>query len=109
MIRAKFYGMSSGQEVARSLNVPVLTPEELKLQPPFDTATPLWLYILKESSLKEGGKQLGPVGARIVATTFVKVLQVDKDSILRDNRDFGGIETFEDFFINAGLATRPQS
>lgn len=105
LVRAKFYDMPSGQDVARALNVPVITPEELNLGPAFANGTPLWYYILAESSRTEDGKQLGPVGAKIVASVFVRLLQIDRDSILRGNRNFTP-QTFEfdDLFIAAGLA-----
>ena len=51
----------------------------------FDSATPLWFYILKESELKVEGKALGPVGGRIVAEVFIGLLQGDPTSYLRQN------------------------
>jgi Animal haem peroxidase len=105
LVRAKFYDMPSGQDVAKAMGLPVITPAELNLGPAFDNGTPLWYYILAESSRTQDGKQLGPVGARIVASVFVRLLQIDKDSILRGNRDFTP-KTFEfdQLFIAAGLA-----
>jgi len=105
LVRAKFYDMPSGQDVARAMGLPVITPAELNLGPAFDNGTPLWYYILAESSRTQDGKQLGPVGAKIVASVFVRLLQIDRDSILRGNRNFTP-QTFEfdDLFIAAGLA-----
>ena len=44
--------------------------------------TPLWYYILREAAVIGGGNQLGPVGARIVAETFVRILKRDASSYL---------------------------
>lgn len=46
------------------------------------TETPLWFYILREAEVA-GGK-LGPIGGRIVAETFHRVIEGSHDSILRD-------------------------
>lgn len=85
MIRGKFYGMPSGQAVAQALGIPVITPAELDLGPGFETGTPLWFYILAESSRVEGGQRLGPVGSAITAATFAGILQDDKSSYLNTN------------------------
>jgi hypothetical protein len=108
LVRAKFYDMPSGQDVAQAMGLPVITPAQLNLGPAFDNGTPLWYYILAESSRTQDGKQLGPVGARIVADVFVKLLQVDPDSILRHNRNTAPT-TFhlENLFVDAGLAKFP--
>ena len=44
--------------------------------------TPLWYYVLREAAVLMGGDQLGPVGARIVAETFVRMLKRDVASYL---------------------------
>ncbi|MEZ0540422.1 peroxidase family protein [Fibrella arboris] len=44
--------------------------------------TPLWYYILKEAEVLQAGNQLGPVGGRIVAEVFVRILVDSKDSIM---------------------------
>ena len=44
--------------------------------------TPLWYYILREAKVLGNGNQLGPVGARIVAETFVRMLKRDASSYL---------------------------
>src|SRR5262249_18847745 len=44
--------------------------------------TPLWYYVLREAKVTQGGNQLGRVGARIVAETFVRMLKRDADSVL---------------------------
>jgi hypothetical protein len=44
--------------------------------------TPLWYYVLREAAVVGGGSQLGPVGARIVAETFIRILKRDAASYL---------------------------
>ena len=49
---------------------------------------PLWYYVLRESDVRHQGTRLGPLGARIVAETFVGILQKDVHSILTGNSSF---------------------
>ena len=42
----------------------------------------MWFYILKEAELVGQGRQLGPVGGRIVAEVLVGLLQHDLNSYL---------------------------
>ena len=49
---------------------------------------PLWYYLLREASVLGNGDQLGPVGARIVAETFVRMLKRDKNSYLNISGGF---------------------
>lgn len=86
--------LPSGQAVATAMKkkIPLtaLTPDEIATGPDgvvakslgFHKDTPLWYYILKEAQVREGGKKLGPLGARIVAEVFVGLLQGDDDSFL---------------------------
>ncbi len=53
----------------------------------FDSKTPLWYYILKEAEVLGKGLHLGPVGSRIVAETFVGLIEGSQTSILV-NRDW---------------------
>ena len=46
--------------------------------------TPLWYYILKEAEVLNDGNQLGPVGGRIIAEVFTRLLIDDQDSFLND-------------------------
>jgi hypothetical protein len=121
MTRADFYGMASGQDVAKAMGIPPIDADAIiDNLPAFGQATPLWYYILAESSRATNGKFLGPVGGRIVADVFVRLMQIDKDSILRSGnrvtindedsvitpkgqpeRDMFGLQ---DIFIQAGLA-----
>jgi Animal haem peroxidase len=80
MLRAKFYDMPSGEEVAAAMGVPVVG------EPVFEQGTPLWYYILREAEMtckgqpckpgEVGGGELGPVGGRIVAETFADVMRL---------------------------------
>jgi hypothetical protein len=92
--RGVLLGLPSGQDVAKEMGkkIPItaLTPAEIATGPDgavaaqkgFDTATPLWYYILKEAQVRGNGERLGPVGARIIAEVFVGLVQGDEDSFL---------------------------
>ncbi len=41
----------------------------------FDEVTPLWYYILREAMVQANGNHLGKVGSRIVAETFVGLIE----------------------------------
>ncbi|WP_245814846.1 hypothetical protein [Cystobacter ferrugineus] len=78
--------------MARSLRLPVLTPEELSLLKPlgagFERSTPPWYYILREAELRGGGRRLGPLGGRIVAEVFIGLLQGDRSAFLNAAPDW---------------------
>jgi hypothetical protein len=48
----------------------------------FAGEAPLWFYILKEAEIVGKGRELGPVGGRIVAEVLVGLLQKDLNSYL---------------------------
>ena len=50
--------------------------------PEWDGEAPLWFYILKEAEIVGKGRELGPVGGRIVAEVLVGLLQKDPNSYL---------------------------
>lgn len=114
MSRAVFYDMPSGQSVAASLKLPVITPESLNLGPGFETGTPLWYYILAESEQKENGERVGPTGSTIIAAGFaaaavngvastpgrVRLIQLG-ELAGQDHR-----MTVSDLFVFAGVAKR---
>ena len=95
-------GLPSGQDVARLMRAPVLTPAQLAGNGPegqtdgdtlqelgLTEATPLWYYVLKEALLLgDGGARLGPVGSRILAEVFVGMLQGDAESFLSQQPDW---------------------
>lgn len=125
MLRAKFYNMESGQDLAKAMGVDPIPASELSALPAFQESTPMWFYILGESSRDADGKTLGPVGGRIVADVFVRLMQIDPDSILRHGKQEEQADAdtiakavgvtrvanpdepffnFEDLFVDAGLA-----
>ena len=72
---------------------------------------PLWLYVLKEAeTLGDGGRRLGPVGARIVAEVFVGLLAGDNQSFYSVDPNWtpelsASGDNFElvDFLVHAGV------
>lgn len=114
MVRSDAYDMPSGQEVAAKLGIPVIPPADLHAGPGFENGTPLWYYILAESSRAADGKTLGPVGGRIVGDVLLSLLENDPDGIITHpftpgapEAGPGGRFDFGDLFTFAGLATRP--
>lgn len=88
-------GLPSGQGAAGVFGITPLTEAELTsgLQPDevnllnsnnklLLKKTPLWYYVLREAAVVHGGNQLGPVGGRIVADTFVRMLKRDRESFM---------------------------
>lgn len=93
--RSVALGLPSGQGMAGQFGIAPLTAIQLKQGLPPGEATlldasgglllnktPLWYYVLREAKVLGGGNQMGPVGARIVAETFVRMLKRDSDSYL---------------------------
>jgi hypothetical protein len=114
MMRGMFYGLPSGQDVARAMRERVITAKQLNLGPGFEKGTPLWYYVLAEAKLRENGKRLGPVGRRIVAEVFLSVLDADRSSYL--HRRFRPVSRFvgpdgkltvSDLFVFARVADSP--
>jgi hypothetical protein len=88
-------GLPSGQGMANFFGIAPMTAAQLTSSLPANEVTvlnsnaaillnktPLWYYILREAAVLGGGNQLGPVGARIVAETFVRILKRDASSLL---------------------------
>lgn len=93
--RGLAFGLPSGQGVAGAFGIVPLTPAQLKAGLPADeiallnsnagvllNKTPLWYYVLREARVLQNGNRLGPVGGRIVAETFVRLLKRDADSFM---------------------------
>ncbi len=93
--RALALGLPSGQGMATSFGIVPMTAAQLTAGLPaaeiavlnsnagiLKTRTPLWYYVLREAAVLGGGNQLGPVGGRIVAETFVRILKRDASSYL---------------------------
>ncbi|MBO9622301.1 MAG: hypothetical protein J7500_06270 [Sphingomonas sp.] len=94
-------GLPSGQGVAQHYGIAPMTAAQLKQGlPPGEAAlldsnggillskTPLWYYCLREAAVLNSGNQLGPVGGRIVAETFVRMLKRNPDSYLNVSGGF---------------------
>ena len=88
-------GLPSGQGMANAFGIAPMTSAQLISGLPGAEVnvlnasggvllqrTPLWYYVLREAAVLGGGNQLGPVGARIVAETFVRILKRDAGSYL---------------------------
>jgi Animal haem peroxidase len=114
LIRGKFYGLPTGQDVARAMGIPVLTNKQLGLSanafPDFNGEAPLWFYMLAESKIRENGARLGPVGGRVIAEVFLTQIAIDPASYLNARRPFtpsvepGDTEfTIGDFLTFAGV------
>jgi hypothetical protein len=75
--------LPSGESVARLMGADVLTGDELGLaEYGWDSETPLWLYVLRESSVRRGGDSLGEVGGRIVGEVLLGIIAADPESYL---------------------------
>jgi len=88
-------GLPSGQKMALSFKIsPMSTAQLTQGLPAGEIAilnsakgillkkTPLWYYILREANVLAAGNHLGPVGAKIVADTFIRMLKRDATSYL---------------------------
>lgn len=116
-------GLPSGQGMAQQFRLRPLSPAQLKQGLPANEValldanggllskkTPLWYYVLREAAVLHGGNQLGPVGARIVAQTFVRLLKRDAGSFLNapgfvPTLANGPTFTFADLVNIAGVTT----
>jgi hypothetical protein len=86
LLRGYLLSAPTGQAVADAMDIKALQPADLvqNVAPAianaviaggFDTATPLWYYILQEANFQHQGKFLGSVGSRIVAETLTGLIQ----------------------------------
>ena len=88
-------GLPSGQAMATSFGITPMTTAQLTQGLPANelailnsssaillNKTPLWYYILREASVLGSGNQIGPVGAKIVVDTFIRMLKRDATSYL---------------------------
>jgi Animal haem peroxidase len=94
-------GLPSGQGMAKFFGIAPMTAAQLTAGLPANEVavlnasgglllkqTPLWYYALREAAVLGGGNQLGPVGGRIVAETFVRILKRDASSYLNVSGGF---------------------
>jgi len=99
--RGLAFGLPSGQGMANFFGITPMTAAELTQGLPATEVnllnasgglllkrTPLWYYVLREAAVLNGGNQLGPVGGRIVAETFVRMLKRDASSYLNISGGF---------------------
>ena len=92
LVRGSRIGLPTGQAVAAAIGTDVLDPAQLASGPQgavvqqfgFDVQTPLWYYVLKEAELG-GADRLGAVGSRILAETFVGLLEGSPCSYLSED------------------------
>jgi hypothetical protein len=92
LLRHSERGIPAGQDVAAHIKAtnPLTAAELAALKKDgLDVKTPLWLYILKEAELREGGVRLGEVGGTIVAETFIGLLKNDPNSFLNKGAQGG--------------------
>ena len=82
-------GLPSSEAVARELGFEPLSPAECGLaEQGWEGDTPLWLYVLRESSVREGGDRLGEVGGLIVAEVLLGIVAADPESYLAIEPDW---------------------
>jgi hypothetical protein len=99
--RGLAFGLPSGQGMANAFGIAPMSAADLISGLPAAEVnvlnshagvllakTPLWYYVLREAAVLGGGNQLGPVGARIVAETFVRMLKRDASSYLNVSGGF---------------------
>jgi hypothetical protein len=113
LIRGKFYSLPSGQDIARAMDLPVLSNGRLGLSPAtypgFNGEAPLWYYMLAESEMQEDGTRLGDLSGQIVAEVFIDQIAVDPASYLNAKKPFTptveheGDFTIGDFLNFAGV------
>ncbi|AGL20057.1 heme peroxidase family protein [Actinoplanes sp. N902-109] len=128
LLRGYRLGLPTGQAVAEALGIPVMTPGQIvgriaqsgptDLQKViqdsgFDTRTPLWFYVLRESEVIAQGNTLGAVGSRIVAETIIAQIRFDRTSYLNQTSwspvdgvrlpDGSPVDSIEKFLRFAGV------
>ena len=97
LLRGFLLSIPTGQAAADGMQTKALTPAELQGDPGpiqdavvgggFDTATPLWYYILREADVQQKGNRLGSVGSRIVAETLSALVRRDGASYFNNPQD----------------------
>lgn len=113
LLRGLTFRLPSGQRAARAMRINPLGQDAFtdleglsaKAGRHLIRETPLWFYILKEAEVINGGKQLGPVGGRIVGEVFVGLLEGDRMSFLRQDPDWKPEFGTEGTFRMADLLT----
>ena len=91
LLRGRALGLPSGQRVARAIEAPALSEDELMIDADLPAgvrrtllrSTPLWYYVLAEAE-HEPGRTLGRVGGLIVAEVLAGLLEADPSSFLHE-------------------------
>jgi Animal haem peroxidase len=79
--RGQAYGLPSGETLARHVGIEPLSSDQTGLRGlGWEGETPLWYYVLKESEVRAGGDQLGPLGGRIVGEVLLGIIDRDPES-----------------------------
>jgi hypothetical protein len=87
--RGEGTGLPSGEAVAREIGAEPLSAEEVGLAGHgWVGETPLWLYVLRESAIREDGDRLGEVGGRIVGEVLIGIISSDPESYLTVDPDW---------------------
>jgi len=97
LLRGYLLSIPTGQAMADGMQTKALTPAELRgpagpihdavVGGGFDTATPLWYYVLREAEVQQHGDRLGSVGSRIVAETLSALVSRDRATYLNNLQD----------------------
>ena len=103
LLRGRMLSLPTGQQVAAAMNtlglgVRPLTAEDMLagvavdqqavlVDEQFNTQTPLWYYILREAMVQHNGNRLGDVGSRILAETFVGLIENSPVNLLAERPD----------------------
>lgn len=98
LLRSFLLSIPTGQSVADAMDIKPLSPAHLTdgvssaisaalIGGGFETATPLWYYVLQEANYQQHGNHLGAVGSRIVAETLIGLLRKDRSSYLNNLMD----------------------
>lgn len=98
LLRGFLLSVPTGQAIASAMDVTPLKPADLTnnvspeiasavIAGSFDTATPLWYYVLQEANFQHNGEFLGSVGSRIVAETLVGLVRRYPSSYVNFTQD----------------------
>jgi Animal haem peroxidase len=95
LLRGFLLSIPTGQAVAEAMDTRPLTAKDVTdgvsdaiaaaiVGGGFQTATPLWYYVLQEAKVQQDGNRLGSVGSRIVAETLYGLVRKDPSSYLNN-------------------------
>lgn len=98
LLRGFLLSIPTGQAIAAAMDIKPLSSANLTDGVPaaiatalvageFQTATPLWYYVLQEARFQQNGNRLGSVGSRLVAETLIGLVRKDRTSYLNNPMD----------------------